>query len=195
MANIHHRYRHPRGQMRHPDIGYLIISQRIRNFETGAFARGVLRKFLANCAPICAKTACLSFCAVEEECAKLTQICRKLEIYFWTILCKHPFSNAPVSEFLRVRVVETIILEDDVFVVCRKQVVLTKISKKFRHCIPAIKQGICSPENDKNDENHSSKMTVCQKHRFDNPKRGERKLDSDNGSQDAASAIFTSSAL
>ena len=42
------------------------------------FVKGELLKFVANCAP----NLRISFCASEEGCAKLSQICRKLEIKF-----------------------------------------------------------------------------------------------------------------
>ena len=48
----------------------------LRNPEKGAFGNGALRKFVANCAPNLRKIAGISFCASEEGCAKLSQICR-----------------------------------------------------------------------------------------------------------------------
>ena len=42
----------------------------IRNPEKGAFAKGALRKFVANCAPNLRKIAGISFRASEEGCAK-----------------------------------------------------------------------------------------------------------------------------
>ena len=74
-----------------------------------------------------------------------------------------------------IRVVETVVLENGRFAPCRKQVVLTKIGEnsdvalyppKTRDFAPQ------APEIDENDENggcHPGKMTVCQKHCFDNP--------------------------
>ena len=60
----------------------------------------MLRKLVAKCAPNACKTSGVSFRASNEGCTKLPQICRKLEDQFRTILCKYPFSNAPISEFL-----------------------------------------------------------------------------------------------
>ena len=72
------------------------------------------------------------------------------------------------------RVVETVVLENGRFVPCRKQPVLTKTGEtsdiafhppKTRDFAPQ------TPEIDENDEHggcHPDKMTVCQKHRFDN---------------------------
>ena len=44
----------------------------IRNPKKGAFARGALRKFVANCAPNLRKIAGTSFCTSEEGCAELS---------------------------------------------------------------------------------------------------------------------------
>ena len=44
-----------------------------RNPEKGAFARGALRKFVANCAPNLRKIAGNSFRTSHEGCAKLSQ--------------------------------------------------------------------------------------------------------------------------
>ena len=71
-------------------------------------------------------------------------------------------------------VVETVVLENGVFVPYRKQVVLTKIGEYFGVAFYPQNKGFCSshPGIDENDENggcHPDKMTVCQKHRFDNP--------------------------
>ena len=59
-----------------------------------------LCKFVANCAPNLRKISCISFCASEEGCTTLSQICRKLENDFWTIYANTPFSKAPFSKFL-----------------------------------------------------------------------------------------------
>ena len=67
-----------------------VKSALIRNPEKGAFARGALRKFVANCAPNLHRIAGVSFRASEEGCAKLSQICREFEGQFLTILCKYP---------------------------------------------------------------------------------------------------------
>ena len=67
----------------------------LRNPETGAFARGALRKF---CAPnLRRKIVGVSFHTSEEGCAKLSRVCLEFESRFRTILCKYPFSNAPFS--------------------------------------------------------------------------------------------------
>ena len=47
-----------------------------RSPEKGAFARGALRKFVANCAPNLRKIAGNSFRASEEGCAKSSHICQ-----------------------------------------------------------------------------------------------------------------------
>ena len=62
-----------------PPIFRLILRQTIRNpekgaFAKGAFARGGLRKFVANCAPNLRKIAGISFRTSYEGCAKLSQI-------------------------------------------------------------------------------------------------------------------------
>ena len=78
-------------------------------------------------------------------------------------------SNSHIALF---RVVETVVLENGRFVPCRKQVVFTKIGENSDSAFCPQKQGIFAPKPDENDENggcHPSKMTVCQKHRFDNP--------------------------
>ena len=53
------------------------------------------------CAPNLHTIASISFRTWEEGCAKLWQICRKLENKTWTNLWKYPFSNAPFLNFLR----------------------------------------------------------------------------------------------
>ena len=69
----------------------------LRNPEKGAFARGALRKFVANCAPNLRKSAGISFRTSEEGCAKLSQICREFESQFRTIEI-HPFQlQAPMA--------------------------------------------------------------------------------------------------
>ena len=90
----------------HPTAKFLYViflyrfSLFIRNPEKGAFARGALRKFVANCAPNLRKSAGISFRTSEQGCAKMSQTCREFENQFRTILCKYPFSNAPFSKFL-----------------------------------------------------------------------------------------------
>ena len=75
------------------DSSFIILAS-IRNPEKGAFARGALRKFVANCAANLRKIAGISFRTSEEGCAKLSRICRE----FRTSWCKYPFSNAPLLE-------------------------------------------------------------------------------------------------
>ena len=71
-------------------------------------------------------------------------------------------------------VVETVVLENRVsfFVPYQKQVVLTKSAKILILHSTHKNKGFCSslsPEIDENGGRHPGKMTVCQKHRFDNP--------------------------
>ena len=58
----------------------------LRNPEKGAFGKGALRKFVANCAPNLRKFASALFRASDDGCAKLSQICREFESQFRTIL-------------------------------------------------------------------------------------------------------------
>ena len=65
----------------------------------------------------------------------------------------------------KIQVVETVVLENGVFVPCREQAVLTKIGENSElafYPTPAI------DEITKMKGCHPDKMTVCQKHRFDN---------------------------
>ena len=77
----------------------------------------------------------------------------------------------------KIGVVETVVLENGVFVPYRKQVVLTKIGENSDIAFDPQKQGILllePPEINENDENggcHPGKMTVCHKHCFDNPEK------------------------
>ena len=47
--------------------------------------------------------------------------------------------------------------------------VLTKLAKILVLHSAQRNKGFCSLENDENGGCHPSKMTICQKHRFDNP--------------------------
>ena len=78
-------------------LGYL--GGGFRNPEKGAFAKGALCKFVANCAPNLRKIAGILFCMSKGGCATVSQICREFESQFRTILCKYPFSNVPSPNF------------------------------------------------------------------------------------------------
>ena len=73
-----------------------------RNPEKGAlnFAKGALRKFVANCAPNLRKIAGISFCASEEGSAKLSQICREFEKSISDNFMQVPLFQCPFSKFL-----------------------------------------------------------------------------------------------
>ena len=64
---------------------------KFRNPEKGAFSRGRCANLSQIVRQICAKL--LVFRTSHEGCTKLSQICRKFESRFRTILCKYPFSN------------------------------------------------------------------------------------------------------
>ena len=71
--------------------------------EGGVRERGTAQICRANCAPnLRKKLPVFRFVhQLKEGCAKLSQICREFESQFRTILCKYPFSNAPLLKFLK----------------------------------------------------------------------------------------------
>ena len=97
-----------------PSISFTILAETLQSYflerslfvisfeseipRRGAFAKGALRKVVANCAPNLRKIAGVSFRTSHEGCAKLSRTCRKFESKFRTILCKYPFSKAPSSK-------------------------------------------------------------------------------------------------
>ena len=94
---------------------------------------------------------------------------------------RRSFAGIPCVSLPKVRVVETVVLENGRFVLSPAE------NRWFRRKLAKIlivhsahkNKGFCSsdPEIDENDGNsgcHSSNMTVCQKHRFDNPDKGPR---------------------
>ena len=76
--------------------------QKIRNPEKGGVREGGVAQICRSCAPNLREIADILFRASEEGCAKLSQICRKFEGKFRTILCKYPFSKAPFSKLLKI---------------------------------------------------------------------------------------------
>ena len=103
MATFATRMRDPHGDPQtspqHADPHKCFVRLSFRHSEKGAFAKGALRKSVANCAPNLRKIASSSFHTSEKGCAKLTvaTLSCKFESQFRTILCKYPFSNAPFS--------------------------------------------------------------------------------------------------
>ena len=83
----------------------------------------------------------------------------------------------------KMKVAETVGLENSRFVPSQKQVVLTKIGENSVSAFSSQKQGICSSNTGNRRKNggcHPGKMTVCQKQRFDNPdKIGKKKISQD----------------
>ena len=73
-----------------------------RNPEKGMFAKGALRKFVANSAPNLRQIACIAFRTSEEGCTKLSQNCRRFESKISDNFLQIPLSNAPFSKFLMV---------------------------------------------------------------------------------------------